>query len=1115
MRKTITLKVFFTFLLCYGIHEEAFSQAVYDSISGRIRSELLLTGAVSSLDAAVSDYLNTVQADGSWTDIDYQSDARTMWPPNVHLVRLKDMARAYTIPASSHYGSGTLHTAIVNALDFWDITDPQSDNWWYNQISSPQGLGQILLLLRAGSTPVPLALEASLIAQMNRGNPASWTGANKLDIAIHYLYRACLLEDDDIMQVAIDEAFYPIVLTTGEGLQHDNSYMQHGAQLMISSYGSVFLDGEYRIADWVRDTPYALSAQKKQLLSGYYKDTYLRTIRGSYIDFSTEGRGISRPNILRKSGEKGRLERAKKVDPANNATWNAAIARTSGTAAPGYMVAPWHKHFYRGDYTVHQRPGYLFNVRTVSSRTIRTESGNEENLKGVFLPDGATNIQRRGGEYYNIMPVWEWDKIPGTTSAAYTEVPPTATWGEAGSTAFAGGVTDSVYGITAYHLNFKNTTARKAWFFLDDAVVCLGAGINGSGTADITTTINQCWLSGDVLVSGTGGSPGVQTSQTEVSYTDPQWILHDSIGYFIPEGGNVRVSNREQSGSWYGINHSYPDDMVSGDVFKMWVDHGTAPSDATYAYIVVPGVASGADMQSYDLSRIRIVENTPAVQAVKYEDADMMQVVFYQAGTLSDGDVSLTVDRPCTVMLKGLEEEEVKVYIADPAQQQSIVTLFADVPGISGTRQLECPLPAAPHSGATAYVVIDENTPEAGEILTGLPVIQVTASADDGNVPANTIDDNLGTRWSAEGDGQWIRFDLGAVHTITGLGVGWYLGDQRSSSFDVEVSADGTGWTNIYSGTSAGNTTAQENYDLPDTSGRYVRIIGHGNSSNDWNSITEVDVFGYMDMATATYGAVSDAFVRDGSYADTNYGGNTSLILKKDGTGYSREVYLQFDLDSVQLPVSNAVLRLYCSYGNTTAESSQWQLSLVPDNNWTESGITWNNKPAGTTVLDTRPGTATPGYTDWDITTAVNSLSSGGLLSLVLVSTVGGQTTDAGFVSSEALSAAQHPEIICTYESLPETSARVSMLPEVQELQTTEENTVLFPNPLSFGKGTISSDVIIRSVKVYSKDGRLVQQTDRLNTTGYELDLTGFAPGVYFVVISGDTTEVTKKVVKP
>ena len=42
----------------------------------------------------------------------------------------------------------------------------------------------------------------------------------------------------------------------------------------------------------------------------------------------------------------------------------------------------------------------------------------------------------------------------------------------------------------------------------------------------------------------------------------------------------------------------------------------------------------------------------------------------------------------------------------------------------------------------------------------------VTASTHDGNVPANTVDNNLNTRWSAEGDGQWIAYDLGSARTV-------------------------------------------------------------------------------------------------------------------------------------------------------------------------------------------------------------------------------------------------------------------------------------------------------------------------------------------------------------
>src|ERR1051326_2578020 len=60
-----------------------------------------------------------------------------------------------------------------------------------------------------------------------------------------------------------------------------------------------------------------------------------------------------------------------------------------------------------------------------------------------------------------------------------------------------------------------------------------------------------------------------------------------------------------------------------------------------------------------------------------------------------------------------------------------------------------------------------------------LSVVSVAASADDGNVAANTLDQNLATRWSAAGDGQWILFDLGTRFTVASARIAWYQGNQR------------------------------------------------------------------------------------------------------------------------------------------------------------------------------------------------------------------------------------------------------------------------------------------------------------------------------------------------
>ncbi len=126
-----------------------------------------------------------------------------------------------------------------------------------------------------------------------------------------------------------------------------------------------------------------------------------------------------------------------------------------------------------------------------------------------------------------------------------------------------------------------------------------------------------------------------------------------------------------------------------------------------------------------------------------------------------------------------------------------------------------------------------------------LEVTGVTASADDGNVPANTLDGDLSTRWSAEGDGVWIRYDLGSAQTIGSVSVAWHQGDTRKNTFDVEVSDDGSSWTPALSRkTTSGSTLQPQNYDFADTSARYLRIVGHGSTTNDWTSITETALYG-------------------------------------------------------------------------------------------------------------------------------------------------------------------------------------------------------------------------------------------------------------------------------
>ena len=123
-----------------------------------------------------------------------------------------------------------------------------------------------------------------------------------------------------------------------------------------------------------------------------------------------------------------------------------------------------------------------------------------------------------------------------------------------------------------------------------------------------------------------------------------------------------------------------------------------------------------------------------------------------------------------------------------------------------------------------------------------LQILQATATANDGNVPANVLDENPQTRWSA-------LSTAGGTHTLTlelcksrigRIEIDWFQGipphNARKANYDV-TSDNGT---IVFSGSTAHNAVLP--VDIAET--KKIDIIGKGNSLNRWNSIIEVRFFG-------------------------------------------------------------------------------------------------------------------------------------------------------------------------------------------------------------------------------------------------------------------------------
>jgi len=110
------------------------------------------------------------------------------------------------------------------------------------------------------------------------------------------------------------------------------------------------------------------------------------------------------------------------------------------------------------------------------------------------------------------------------------------------------------------------------------------------------------------------------------------------------------------------------------------------------------------------------------------------------------------------------------------------------------------------------------------------------------NTADMTIDFDFSTRWSSDRQGKWIIYDLGETKKVLSLDLAYYVGNTRKSYFTIQLSANGVDFTTALNGTTSGTTLELENYDFVDQNARYVKIIGNGNSSSTWNSITEARI---------------------------------------------------------------------------------------------------------------------------------------------------------------------------------------------------------------------------------------------------------------------------------
>ncbi|HCN75938.1 MAG TPA: hypothetical protein DIT13_01940 [Verrucomicrobiales bacterium] len=231
---------------------------------------------------------------------------------------------------------------------------------------------------------------------------------------------------------------------------------------------------------------------------------------------------------------------------------------------------------------------------------------------------------------------------------------------------------------------------------------------------------------------------------------------------------------------------------------------------------------------------------------------------------------------------------------------------------------------------------------------------------------------------------------------------------------------------------SAGGFAVNAAFLLPGAHTLTLTVSRHGSLEEDWAASAPATVRVLPAGTVETeLPPVADAHVQEGT-ADANY--NTTVLWMKyvgSSNPVNREIFMRFDLSSLAgRTVQSAELRLNSTEPDTAATG---QTHFVANDTWSEAGITWNTRPAVSTLLQTWP-LATDYAQRIDLTAGTTAEAAGdGLLSLR--HSIQSQTNSATvfkYASREHATTALRPRLrVLHSEVWPSFTAWISGFPQI------------------------------------------------------------------------------------
>ncbi|WP_406509621.1 polysaccharide lyase 8 family protein [Streptomyces sp. NBC_00212] len=693
-----------------------------------------LGSAASALLSTMAPVSGSLWPDAVYADPDPDTDQESYGYSarmNDSYSRLRTMAEAYSRPGTGVTGDSALATAIATGLDHlhsdvYNEGRAAYGNWYNWQIGAPQALLDSSVLLYDHLSSAQLASYLTAVDHFVPDSAVSVysgtsTGANRVDLCRVLALRGVLGKSSAKLSLAAN-ALSPVFpyVASGDGLYADGSFIQHTYVPYTASYGSVMLGGLGMLFALLAGSAWQVTDPARQIVFDAVENAWAPFLYNGLALDGVAGRAISRGISAAGGPQQDDHARGHSIlasivllgqgaSSAENARWRglvkgwtqrdyyspplddgflniSSLARIKGVQDDSTVSAiaepVGHRLFTHMARATHRRPTWAAAISMADKRITYYETGNGENLHGWHTGSGMLywwGDTYANGQYSDAFwPTVDPYRLPGTTASRKALAD--AAGGDWGASRpdvnWVGGATDGQRASIGQYLKGLGSTllAKKSWFCLDDAIVCLGAGISCTDGTAVESTVDNRNLgptgSAALTVDGTVQPLAHPWSAT---LTGASWAhLAGHGGYVFPGRATVQARREERTGRWSDINKGSSTTPISRRYLTLWADHGTNPSGAGYSYVLMPSAsAAQTAARAADTGWLSVLANTDNQQGVQVPSLGFTGVNFWFGGTVG----ALTASAPCAVMIGERSDGTAVICVSDPMRMQTSLTL--------------------------------------------------------------------------------------------------------------------------------------------------------------------------------------------------------------------------------------------------------------------------------------------------------------------------------------------------------------------------------------------------------------------------------------------------------